>query len=77
MGTFCRIAVEYPNDTIESIYCNFDGYFLDGVGEILVDHYTDTSTIIELIRGGDISSLGMRLNPGPGKHSRIRYCYFI
>lgn len=36
MSTFCRISVEYPNDTIESIYCNYDGYFDDGVGETLV-----------------------------------------
>lgn len=42
MSTFCRIAIEYPNNTFESIYCNYDGYFNDGVGESLTNHYNNT-----------------------------------
>ena len=70
MSTFCRIAIEYPNNTFESIYCNYDGYFNGGVGETLVEHYNITSKVIELIHGGNISSLGEKLYPGPGKHDK-------
>ena len=70
MSTFCRIAIKYPNDTIESIYCNYDGYFTNGVGQTLVDYYKNTSKVIELIHGGNISSLGEKLYPGPGRHDR-------
>ena len=55
MSTFCRIAIEYPNKTFESIYCNYDGYFNDGVGEALTNHYNNTPKVIELIHGGNIS----------------------
>lgn len=55
MSTNSYIGVEC-SDGIRAVYCHWDGY-LDGVGEILKDHYTDYLKVIELISGGNISSL--------------------
>lgn len=44
-------------DTVEYIYCHFDG-FLDHVGRILVNYYTDPERARQLIALGSISSIG-------------------
>lgn len=68
MSTNCRIGIKYPNEKIESIYCHWDGY-PSYVGEVLKGHYTDLSKISELIKGGDISSLGYELGSSSGVHN--------
>ena len=57
MSTRCRIGIENKDGTITSIYCHHDGY-LEGVGEILVNHYKAEEKIRKLMELGDMSSLG-------------------
>jgi hypothetical protein len=57
MATRSRIAIKHENETIESVYCHFDGY-PKGVGATLLNHYTDKDTVAELISLGSLSSLG-------------------
>ena len=42
---------------VESIYCHFDGY-PEGVGQTLIDHWTDPKKVNRLIALGDLSALG-------------------
>jgi hypothetical protein len=55
MGTRSFIAIK-TNTGFRGVYCHWDGY-LEGVGRILRDHYTDPAKLAELIEHGDISSL--------------------
>jgi hypothetical protein len=57
MGTRSRIGIVNSDGSIESIYCHWDGY-LDHNGMILLDHYTDEAKIRELMKLGNISTLG-------------------
>jgi hypothetical protein len=41
-------------------YCHWDGY-LSHNGQILNSHYTDENKIVELILGGEMSSLGSEI----------------
>lgn len=58
MSTRCRIGIDKGDGVIRSIYCHFDGYLKDGVGETLRDHYKLINKADKLIRLGDISTLG-------------------
>jgi hypothetical protein len=66
MSTRSAIIMKTPNG-YAGIYCHFDGYE-DGVGQQLLDHYTDPAKVAALIELGDISSLGERVAP-IGPHS--------
>jgi hypothetical protein len=62
MSTRSRIGIVREFDAkhmvvVESIYCHFDGY-PEGVGQMLLDHWTDEAKINRLIALGDLSSLG-------------------
>lgn len=58
MSTHCKIGMlVIGTNKIKSIYCHFDGY-LDGVGKILVEHYTTPKKVESLLNLGPISSLG-------------------
>ncbi len=61
MSTRSRIGIIRDsgdsNPVVESIYCHFDGY-PEGVGQMLLDHWTDEDKINDLIELGDLSSLG-------------------
>ena len=57
MSTRCRIGLKRADDSIRSIYCHFDGY-PEGVGKILKEHYDTLSKVKELLKLGDISTLG-------------------
>lgn len=57
MSTRCLIGVEYEDKTIRFIYCHSDGY-IDGVGKILKENYTDPDTIENILSLGNIASLG-------------------
>jgi hypothetical protein len=56
MSTRARIAIENQDETVDSIYCHFDGY-IDSVGKTLFNHY-DQEKLEKLLELGDISSLG-------------------
>lgn len=61
MSTRSRIAIEHDGK-FESIYCHHDGY-LEYVGRKLQKHYDDPVKVRELMKLGDISSLGNDLKP--------------
>lgn len=61
MSTRSRIAIEHDGK-FESIYCHHDGY-LKYVGRKLQKHYDDVFKVRELMKLGDISSLGNDLKP--------------
>ena len=44
------------DDGFEGVYCHWDGY-LDGVGRLLLEHYSDPDKLARLLSFGDISSL--------------------
>ena len=62
MSTACVIGTKRKDGTILGIYCHNDG-MPRRVGYILYHHYSDLDRLNALIAGGDISSLGSRLNP--------------
>jgi hypothetical protein len=62
MSTRSRIGIIRGEDSsgkkiVESIYCHFDGY-PEGVGQTLLDHWTNEAKINELLSLGDLSALG-------------------
>lgn len=71
MATRSRIGVEQSDGTIRSIYCHFDGY-LDGVGQTLLDHYSDSEKLNQLLDLGDLSSLGPQLDGKTVAYARDR-----
>lgn len=60
MSTRSLIGKDYGNE-IKAIYCHFDGYPQHN-GAILKECYSDDGKIDELIRLGDISSLGPKID---------------
>ena len=61
MSTRSNIGiVNNKNGTVTTIYCHHDGYE-EGVGKILMEHYQDENKIWELMKLGDISSLGPQI----------------
>ena len=63
MSTRSRIGIIRTKDasgepsSVESIYCHWDGY-PEGVGATLLDYWTDTASVNELLALGDLSVLG-------------------
>ena len=58
MATRSVIAkLDSKTKQIEAVYCHNDGY-LAHVGTVLDSHYQDESKVDELLKHGDISSLG-------------------
>lgn len=60
MSTRSIIAMENPDGTYSGIYCHWDGYPAHN-GRILVHNYTQEAKIRELIKLGDISTLGSEI----------------
>jgi hypothetical protein len=56
MATRSRIAIEYQDGTVRSIYCHWDGY-PEHHAPILLEHYTTQEKVESLIALGSISSL--------------------
>lgn len=56
MSTRARVGITIP-EGIESIYVHFDGY-PEGVGQKLLDHWTEADKVRQLIDLGDLSQLG-------------------
>jgi hypothetical protein len=67
MATRSRIAIENQDGTVDSIYCHWDGY-LSGVGETLMDHYSDREKLEKLLELGNLSALEATLE------DTIAYC---
>lgn len=66
MATRSRIAIEKQDGTVDSIYCHFDGY-IDGVGKMLFEKYSDREKVEKLIELGSLSSLGSQIEPNSTK----------
>jgi hypothetical protein len=56
MATRSAIGIELQGE-VRAVYCHWDGYVKNGVGETLLNHY-DFDKTLELISMGDLSSLG-------------------
>jgi hypothetical protein len=57
MATRSTIALEFADGTVQQVYCHWDGY-LSGVGQQLVEDYSDPFELRDLIDGGDMSTIG-------------------
>jgi len=60
MSTRSFISMQLPDGSVRGVYCHFDGY-LDGVGKMLKEHYTNPDKVSRLINLGSLSSLGPEL----------------
>ena len=65
MSTRSRIGVLRTPESVESVYCHFDGY-PEGVGRVLLDHWTDPKKVNALIALGDLSALGEEIGEDQG-----------
>ena len=69
MSTRSRIAIKRKDGSYDSVYCHFDGY-PSGVGNTLVNNYNNSSDAEKIIKLGDLSVLGSKLEPNKGtKHT--------
>jgi hypothetical protein len=60
MGTRSTIALEFADNTVQQVYCHWDGYLAHN-GHILAEHYSDPFKLRDLIDLGDLSSLGTQI----------------
>jgi hypothetical protein len=60
MATRSTIALEYADGTVEQVYCHWDGY-LDNNGRILLEHWSDTFKLQQLMDMGDLSILSAEI----------------
>lgn len=61
MATRSTIGIQNDDETIEAVYCHWDGY-LGGVGKTLKENYDSEDKIKHLLSFGNISSLGEDIN---------------
>ena len=62
MSTRSRIGLMLEDGTIKHSYCHFDGY-PNGVGQTLVENYSDIEKVEELLSFGDMSFLAPKVTP--------------
>ena len=67
MATRSNIAIVNQDKSISSIYCHWDGY-PEYVGKLLLNHYTTSDIVNELLNLGNLSILAENVNP-TGPHS--------
>ena len=60
MATRSNIAIVNEDKSISSIYCHWDGY-PEYVGKILLNHYTTSDIVNELLNLGNLSQLCEKL----------------
>ncbi len=65
MSTRSMICKELPNGKYRSIYCHWDGY-PEYNGVILNDIYNNSELVDKLLELGNLSSLGVNLEPNKG-----------
>lgn len=58
MATRSMIGILREDGVVTGIYCHFDGYIDNGVGQMLVEHWNDKDKVEELMKLGDLSVLG-------------------
>lgn len=68
MATRSNIAIVNEDKSISSIYCHWDGY-PENVGRILLNHYTTSDIINELMDLGDLSQLCEKLYSDNNSHT--------
>ena len=68
MGTSCYIGIKNEDDSIDAIYCNFDGY-PQYTQALLKKFYNSTIKARELISLGSISVLKEKAFPSGNNHS--------
>lgn len=73
MGTHCSITAKHKDGGYYSVFCHFDGFVKDGVGEILAKHYNNQEAIEDLLTYGDISSLDITPNDYHSKFYKRDY----
>lgn len=66
MGTRSGISIINLDDSIESIYCHYDGYLL-GVGATLLKSYSTIASVRALIALGGISYLSETISETSGR----------
>lgn len=66
MGTRSNIGIINEDGSVTAIYCHWDG-FLSYSGKILLQHYTSTDIVNQLMLLGDLSSLNEKLYPDDSK----------
>ena len=74
MSTRSAISILKKDQTVQCIYCHFDGY-LSHVGYTLFEHYSKVSKIKKLIKLGNISSLGNLLTEDINQPG-VSFCNF-
>ena len=57
MATRSYIGIKNADDSVDYIYCHYDGY-PEHNGEILTEHYSNASRVRSLLELGDLSVLG-------------------
>jgi hypothetical protein len=71
MGTRNSIGIVNKDGTVETVYCQFDGYPSHN-GKILQEHYCTESRVRELLEQGDMSQLGEHIAPPEGVEHSLR-----
>jgi len=66
MGTRSNIGIVNEDASVTAIYCHWDG-FLSCNGQMLLQHYTSTDIVNQLMLLGDLSSLREKLYPNDSK----------
>ncbi len=73
MATRSTISAVYPDGSVRSIYCHWDGY-PENNGRLLQDHYQNWDKIQTLLDLGNLSSLAPEI--GVLHNGDHRYCEF-
>ncbi|MBO5435960.1 hypothetical protein J6A31_09210 [bacterium] len=68
MSTPCNIGIINYDDSVDVIYCHWDGY-PSYQTQILLTDYNTEQKVRELINLGDISMLGSKVTPDTNSHS--------
>ena len=70
MATRSIIGILHDNNTIESIYCHYDG-MPSNTGYFLLTYYNTKQKVLDLINKGDLSSLACSHNWNDEQHPTI------
>jgi hypothetical protein len=73
MATRSNIGVRNTDGTVDYIYCHFDGY-PEHNGKILIEHYSNSNRVNELMKLGDLSVLGKFIGEKQDFDKRVRDC---
>tara|TARA_B100000497_G_scaffold123945_1_gene157527 strand:+ start:3712 stop:4056 length:345 start_codon:yes stop_codon:yes gene_type:complete len=57
MSTRSTISVVQKDNSVKSVYCHFDGYISNGVGEWLKSYFNSYKSANKVISEGDLSSV--------------------